>query len=203
MVNTLTVLAAIVVIAAIVVVHRQSQMLAAASQPATPGFSVVRSSVALERIEKHSSTNRSTQLMPLAKSDGAAISILQTNTQDVSQQSLTNSGNDGQDTAEAREALALVGVDPDAETYWTEVINDPNVPASERRVLIQGLGQSGLSNPRNPSPDDMAIIANRIALIEEMAPNAIDQANADAFTEVYNNLVNLYNAQVPQTDPQQ
>lgn len=188
---TLAAIAAIVVCTAIMVVHRQSQTIASASQPTGPGFPVVRSSFALKKIEKHSSTNRSLQSLPLEKPEVA------TNTEatDPGQEALKNSVSAPEDPAKARAAMGLVGIDPEAETYWTEVINDPNVPATERRVLIQGLSQAGLSNPRNPTPDDMAIIANRMALIEEIAPDAVDQSNADAFADVYNNLASLYDAQ--------
>jgi hypothetical protein len=32
---------------------------------------------------------------------------------------------------------------------------------------------------------------NRLQLIEELAPNAMDQVNADAFAEAYKDLVNM------------
>jgi len=39
----------------------------------------------------------------------------------------------------ARDALAMVGVDPDAEMYWFAAIQDPTLPKSERQDLIDDL----------------------------------------------------------------
>ena len=91
----------------------------------------------------------------------------------------------------ARSALSLVGSDPDAELYWLATINNPEIPAEERKDLIEDLNEDGLSNPKNPTPDDMALIWSRIELIEEIAPDAMDEVNAAAFAEVYKDLMNL------------
>jgi hypothetical protein len=92
---------------------------------------------------------------------------------------------------DARAALSLVGADPQAEQYWLAAINDPNLPADERKDLIEDLNEDGLSNPKRPSPQDLPLIANRLRLIEELAPLAMDQINADAFAEAYKDLQNL------------
>jgi hypothetical protein len=99
---------------------------------------------------------------------------------------------------DARAALSFVGVDPEAEAYWESAINDPNLPAEERKDLIEDLNEDGLSDPHDPGPEDMPVIANRIALIEELAPYAMDKVNADAFAEAYKDLVGLLNGQEPQ-----
>jgi hypothetical protein len=91
----------------------------------------------------------------------------------------------------ARAALARVGRDPDAESYWYAAINNPNLSANERQDLIEDLNEEGLSNPRNPSPDDLPVILNRIKMIEVVGPDAMDKVNADAFQEAYKDLVNL------------
>jgi hypothetical protein len=93
----------------------------------------------------------------------------------------------------ARVALSFVGLDPDAETYWVSAINDPTLPAEERKDLIEDLNEDGLSNPHHPAPEDMPLIASRILLIEELAPVATDPVNVRAFQEAYKDLVNLYN----------
>ena len=49
----------------------------------------------------------------------------------------------------------------------------------------------GLIDPRRPTLDDLPLIVNRLALIEELAPQAMDQVNFDAFQEAYKDLVNL------------
>jgi hypothetical protein len=91
----------------------------------------------------------------------------------------------------AREALAYVGSDPDAEDYWLSAINDPRLPEGERQDLIEDLNQDGLSDPKKPTLDDLPLIENRIALIEELGWDAMDQTNAAAFQEAYNDLIDL------------
>jgi len=100
------------------------------------------------------------------------------------------------DTA-ARAALSLVGVDREAEKYWVAAINDPNLPAGERQNLIEDLNEDGLSDPKNPGPQDLPIILSRLRLIEKLAPNAMDQVNADAFAEAYKDLVKMAHGQKP------
>ena len=93
----------------------------------------------------------------------------------------------------AREALALVGVDPCAGEYWYAAINDPELSAHERQDLIEDLNEDGLSDPRHPSLKDLPVILNRLQIIEVAGPYAMDQVNADAFQEAYKDLVNLAN----------
>ena len=78
-----------------------------------------------------------------------------------------------------------------AEQYWAAAINDPNLPANERKDLIEDLNEDGLSDPKHPGPQDLPLIANRLRLIEELAPSAMDAVNADAFAEAYKDLQNL------------
>lgn len=90
---------------------------------------------------------------------------------------------------DARAALSFVGVDPAAESYWMSAINDPNLPANERKDLIEDLNEDGLSDPKHPGPEDMPLIANRLALLENLDP--MDQVNADAMQEAYKDLTAL------------
>jgi hypothetical protein len=92
----------------------------------------------------------------------------------------------------ARAALGGVGVDPDAEQFWLAAINDPSIAAEERQDLITSLEQAGLADPRRITPDDLPLIAGRIALIEEIAPDAMDSVNAAAFQDTYRNLVAIF-----------
>lgn len=92
----------------------------------------------------------------------------------------------------ARGALNSVGVDPDAEQFWLAAINDPNLAPEERQDLIESLDQAGFSDPRRVSPDDLPLIASRIALIEEVAPSAMDGANTAAFQDAYRTLLNMF-----------
>src|SRR5882724_918872 len=91
----------------------------------------------------------------------------------------------------ARDALALVGFDPEAELYWFAAINDLSLPANERQDLIEDLNEEGLPDPKHPTPEDLPLILNRLALIEAVGPDAADEVNADAFVEAYKDLLNL------------
>jgi hypothetical protein len=92
----------------------------------------------------------------------------------------------------AREALSYVGADPQANEYWIGAINNPNLPARERQNLIEDLNEDGLSDPQNPSMDDLPLIQSRLELIDELAADAMDQVNADAFAEARKDLVEMY-----------
>ncbi len=94
----------------------------------------------------------------------------------------------------AREALAWVGADADAEAYWIAAINDPSIPAGERKDLVEDLNEDGLPDPHHPTREDLPLLINRILLIEALAPQATDQVNADAFAEAYKDLLNLVQA---------
>ncbi len=92
----------------------------------------------------------------------------------------------------ARAALSLVGADSDAETYWDMAINDPSLSAHERQDLIEDLNEDGFPDPEHPTVDDLPLIVSRIFLIEELAPDAMDKVNWDAFLEAHKDLVNMY-----------
>lgn len=91
----------------------------------------------------------------------------------------------------ARAALSYVGADPEAELYWYQAINDPSLGPQERQDLIEDLNEDGLSDPHNPTADDLPLILNRIQIIEGVVWDAMDEVNADAFLEAYKDLVNL------------
>jgi hypothetical protein len=98
------------------------------------------------------------------------------------------------DLTTAREALSYVGLDSDAEEYWYGAINNPSLSANERQNLIEDLNEDGFADPRNPTLDELPLIVNRLLLIEDVAGDAMDQVNADAFQEAYKDLVNMYQA---------
>jgi hypothetical protein len=91
----------------------------------------------------------------------------------------------------ARVALSLVGADAEAEQYWIAAINDPDLPADERRNLIEDLNEDGLSDPKHPTPADLPLILSRLQLIPELALDPMDEVNAEALQEAYKDLVNL------------
>jgi hypothetical protein len=91
----------------------------------------------------------------------------------------------------AREALFFVGADPRAEEYWLDAINDPSLSGHERQDLIEDLNEDGLSDSKYPTEDDLPLILNRLALIEAVGPDAMDEVNYAAFEEAYKDLLNL------------
>jgi len=91
----------------------------------------------------------------------------------------------------ARMALGFVGADPQAEEVWYEAINDPNTPPDARKDLIEDLNEEGFANPRQISEEDLPLIYSRIALIEQLAGDAMDDVNAAAFAEAYKDLMNM------------
>ncbi|HEY7087757.1 MAG TPA: hypothetical protein VH518_06680 [Tepidisphaeraceae bacterium] len=93
----------------------------------------------------------------------------------------------------AREALAYVGADPAAGEVWYQAINDPNLTAHQRQDLIEDLNEDGFPDPKNLTPNDLPLIVSRLQLIEQVAPEAMDDVNAAAFAEAYKDLVNMYN----------
>jgi hypothetical protein len=91
----------------------------------------------------------------------------------------------------ARDALSLVGVDPDAEAIWMSTINDPTIPPEARKDLIEDLNEDGFPDPKHVTVEDLPLILNRLDLIEALGPDAIDETNAAAFAEAYKDLLNM------------
>ncbi len=91
----------------------------------------------------------------------------------------------------AREALVAVGTDPEADAVWAMAINDPTLSPHDRQDLIEDLNEQGL-DPKNLTVDDLPLIENRLLLIEQLAPDAMDDTNAAAFAEAYKDLSNMY-----------
>jgi hypothetical protein len=91
----------------------------------------------------------------------------------------------------ARDALAAVGSDPIAEGVWLAAINDPSMPPRDRSDLIEDLNESGFADPENVSSDELPIVLSRLELIEQVAPEAMDDTNAAAFAEAHKDLSDL------------
>jgi hypothetical protein len=88
---------------------------------------------------------------------------------------------------DARDALALVGVDPEAEQYWLDAIYDTSLPDNEREDLMEDLNEVGFADPKNLTSDDLALIASRLRLIEDIAPYT-DPFMAEHLKEAYKDL---------------
>ena len=91
---------------------------------------------------------------------------------------------------EARVAMSLVGIDPEAESYWLEAIFDSGLPDNEREDLMEDLNEEGLSDQKHLGPQDLPVILNRLAIIEEILPHA-DKFMVTHLGEAYKDLVNL------------
>ena len=59
-------------------------------------------------------------------------------------------------------------------------------------AMIEDLNETGFADPRRLSRDDLPLIVSRLELIEQLAPDAMDELNADAFAEAYKDLQNMY-----------
>jgi hypothetical protein len=66
----------------------------------------------------------------------------------------------------ARVALTYVGASEQASQLWHTAINDPALKPAQRRELILDLDQDGLQNDKTPTPADLPIVANRLALTQ-------------------------------------
>ena len=64
------------------------------------------------------------------------------------------------------------------------------LPDHEREDLMEDLNEEGLSDYKQPGPEDFPLIMNRIAIIEQIAPYA-DQFMLPHLAEAYKDLVNL------------
>lgn len=95
------------------------------------------------------------------------------------------------DEPAARQALAQVGSDPAADDVWISAINDSSLTPNARKNLIEDLNETGFENPRNLTAGDLPVIEYRLALIEQLSPQALDDVNAAAFDEAYKDLVNM------------
>jgi hypothetical protein len=91
----------------------------------------------------------------------------------------------------AREALAYVGTDAEAESIWLEAINDPALSAGQRRNLIEDLNEDGFPNPKRITLDDVPLIQSRLLLIDQLAAESLDDVNAEAFDEAKKDLENM------------
>jgi hypothetical protein len=91
----------------------------------------------------------------------------------------------------ARLALSYVGADSQANEFYQSSINDLSLSQSHRKNLIEDLNQDGFVDRKNLTTRDLPLIQNRLALIEQLAPTAADQANAAAFKEAYKDLLKM------------
>jgi hypothetical protein len=102
---------------------------------------------------------------------------------------------------QARRALSLVGTDAKSEEIWVMAINNPSLNAHERKDLIEDLNEEGFSDPKRLTAADLPLIQNRIKIIEQLAPRAMDQVNAEAFQEAHKDLMEMRDRLQAQATP--
>lgn len=66
----------------------------------------------------------------------------------------------------ARLALAYVGANEQAAALYHTAVLDQTLTPDQKRNLIEDLNQDGLSNTRNPTPEELKIIAKRYELTQ-------------------------------------
>jgi hypothetical protein len=91
----------------------------------------------------------------------------------------------------ARVALNYVGADATANAFYVKAINDFGLSNDQRKNLIEDLNQDGFANRKNLSENDLPLINNRMALIEQLVPATTDQVNLKAMKEAYKDLVKM------------
>ena len=92
---------------------------------------------------------------------------------------------------DARDALALVGLDPNAEQYWLEAIYDTSLPDNEREDLMEDLNETGFADPKNLTSDDLPLILSRLEIIDAILPNT-DDFMAQHLLEAQKDLMNMF-----------
>jgi hypothetical protein len=87
---------------------------------------------------------------------------------------------------EAYKALALVGIDAQAEEYWLKAIFDTQLPDKEREDLMEDLNEVGFPDLRRLTLTDLPLIESRLQIIERIRPDAdafmqkhLDEAHKD------------------------
>lgn len=155
------------------------------SQPKTPTVTETEVPLPPLSVERPASTTpaKSSAIRPTPKPEQAPQVQAQNNQP-------ANAGKEPLHDPEAREALALVGADPDADQYWLEAIFDTSLPDSEREDLMEDLNEVGFDDPKNLTADDVPLIVNRLEIINAVLPNA-DDFMTEHLQEAQKDLTNM------------
>ena len=93
-----------------------------------------------------------------------------------------------------RVALTYVGANDQALPLFHAATIDPALKPDQRRNLVEDLNQDGLSNRRNPTPEDLKVIANRYTLTQTYLQQEYvrnDKTLNAAFREANKDLANM------------
>ncbi|WP_035616215.1 hypothetical protein [Haloferula sp. BvORR071] len=94
----------------------------------------------------------------------------------------------------ARAALTYVGASEQALDLFHTAVFDPSLLPDQKRNLVEDLNEDGLANRKNPTPEDLQIIANRYALTQSYLQQDYvrnDRLLNDAFREADKDLRNM------------
>jgi len=94
----------------------------------------------------------------------------------------------------ARVGLAYVGVSQEAGELWHSAMLDTTLKPDHRRELVEDLNTDGLSNKKNPTPQDLQIIAKRYELTQAYLQQDYTQTDPvlrKAFLEADKDLRNM------------
>ena len=132
--------------------------------------------------------------------DGSALRYLQQSLGEKSLAVAAQTFQDGRvvdaDSKEALGRLALnyVGANDQALELYHKAALDAQLKPDQRRNLVEDLNQDGLSNRRNPTPEDLKLIANRYTLTQSYLQQDYvknDKLLNAAFLEAHKDLANL------------
>ncbi len=90
-----------------------------------------------------------------------------------------------------RYALSFAGADEQATAFWHKAITDPALPFGQRRELIEDLNQDGFQNEKNPTARDAQLIAQRLALVDQLHNEIDNPVLKDAWREAGKDLQNM------------
>ncbi len=132
--------------------------------------------------------------------DGAALRYLQ---QSLGVQSMalvsryyqdTRLSEPGSKEPLARVALSYVGANEQALDLFHTAVLDPALLPDQKRNLVEDLNEDGIANRKNPTPEDLQIIANRYALTQSYLQQDYvrnDRLLNEAFHEADKDLRNM------------
>ncbi len=91
----------------------------------------------------------------------------------------------------ARVALAYLGTSPQADDLYRLALGETAFSSAQRQNLIEDLNQAGFAEVKKSPAGVLALIEQRLAMIERLAPQFPDRVAAAAFVEARKDLLNM------------
>ncbi len=153
----------------------------------------------------YAATAQAQWLQPDGKVDRSALRYLQQTLGDKSLALAAQALQSGRVTdADSKEAIGRVGLtyvgspndqaNDQAVQLFHTAINDTSLAPDQRRNLIEDLNRDGLTNERNPTPDDLKTISNRYVLAQTYLQQTYvqnDPVASAAFQEALKDLTQM------------